>query len=390
MTEGPPAGPLEKQVVLVLGAGIGGLVAASRLRRMLDEEHRVVLVDRSPFHTFLPSLSWVMLGKRSTGKITRDLRVLAKKGIEFRAAEVRLIDTANKRVQLNDEAFAYDHLVIALGVDYSAEEVPGLNRAYTYYHADGADGLREQLPKVESGRIAVSAPSVPFRCPPSLYEGAFLLDAYFRGRGLRDAVEIDLYTPEAMPLPEAGEPVGQRVRNLLQERNIGFRGGVELKSVNHEKGVLNFRDGSHADFSMLVASPVHRLPEVLRGTGLVGEDGWIAVDPDQLHTAAEDVHAVGDCVGIAIATGSLPKSGVFAHGQAEVVARNIAAIIAGKDPIWAFGGQGACFMETGNGRGVYIVGNYYADPPEVKFHGPSRFRHWTKVGFERLWLWRWF
>jgi hypothetical protein len=22
--------------------------------------------------------------------------------------------------------------------------------------------------------------------------------------------------------------------------------------------------------------------------------------------------------------------------------------------------------------------------------GPSRFWHWSKLGFERMWLWRWF
>ena len=173
-------------------------------------------------------------------------------------------------------------------------------------------------------------PALPYRCPPSLYEGALLLDAYFRKRNLREEVAIDLYTPEALPLTESGAQIGERVRHLLSERGIGFRGGVELKSVNHEKGLLNFRDGSHAEFTMLVASPIHRLPNVLHGTGLIGEDGWVAVEPEQLHTVADDVYAIGDCVGIDITNGKLPKSGVFAHGQAEVVARNLVASSPGR------------------------------------------------------------
>lgn len=64
------------KTVLVLGGGIGGLVAASRLRRMLDKEHRVVLVDRSPIFTFAPSFSWVMLGQRRVERLSRDLRRL--------------------------------------------------------------------------------------------------------------------------------------------------------------------------------------------------------------------------------------------------------------------------------------------------------------------------
>ena len=75
------------KTVLILGGGTGGLVAASRLRRALDKENRVVLVDRSPYYTFQPSLSWVMLGQRSLPRITRDLRDLRKKGIEVKTAE---------------------------------------------------------------------------------------------------------------------------------------------------------------------------------------------------------------------------------------------------------------------------------------------------------------
>ena len=368
------------ETILILGAGTGGLVAASRLRRMLGKEHRIILVDRSPYYTFAPSLSWVMLGQRKTGRLTRDLRKLDRKGIEFVTGEIKNIDTAAKKVQINDAETSYDYLIIALGVDYSAEEVPGLNRAWTYYHPDGAEGMQEELPKFASGRIVIAAPSLPYRCPPSLYEGAFLLDHYFRQRKLRHAIEIEVYTPEPAPLREAGSEVGERLLQMLRDRDIGFTGGVTMKSINHEKKLANFHEIEPAPFDMLVAAPVHRLPYVLHGTGLIGEDGWVAVERDQLSTVAPGVYAIGDCNSVGIAGGlTLPKSGVFAHGQAEVVARNLTAEISGKDPIWAFGGQGS-----------YIVGNYFTDPPEVKMRKPGRLWHLAKVGFERVWLWRWF
>jgi sulfide:quinone oxidoreductase len=43
------------KTVLVLGGGIGGTVAATRLCRMLPREHRVVLVERESQHMFSPS-----------------------------------------------------------------------------------------------------------------------------------------------------------------------------------------------------------------------------------------------------------------------------------------------------------------------------------------------
>ncbi len=61
------------QTVLILGGGVGGLVAANRLRKALPEPHRIVLVDREPSYTFAPSLLWVMTGARSAEQITRPL-----------------------------------------------------------------------------------------------------------------------------------------------------------------------------------------------------------------------------------------------------------------------------------------------------------------------------
>jgi sulfide:quinone oxidoreductase len=379
------------KTVLILGGGTGGLVAASRLRRALDKENRIVLVDRSPYYTFQPSLSWVMLGQRSLPRITRDLRDLRKKRIEVKTAEIVSLDLANKKVQFAKEEMAYDYLIIALGAAYSDAEVPGLNRAWTYYHPDGADGIHEELPLFSSGRIVLAAAALPYKCPPSLYEGAFLLDDYFRKRRLRPNIDIHIYTPEPTPLTQYGAETCERVTHLLRSREIGFSGGLQMKSVDHDKRLIEFQAGELAPFDMLIAAPVHVLPPVLSEAGLAGADGWLAADRETLLTAAADVYAIGDCNSVPIADGqTLPKSGVFAHGEAEVVARNLAAQIVGRDSIWAFGGQGACFMETGGGHGAYLSGNFYTDPPQVAMGGPSRLMHWAKVGSERVWLWRWF
>jgi sulfide:quinone oxidoreductase len=379
------------RTVVILGGGTGGLVAANRLRRMLPKVHRIVLVSRSPYYTYEPALTSVMLGKRGPLAIMRDLRSLQRKGIDLVVAEVREIDTSGKRVQANEAWIEYDYLVIALGVDYSSAEVPGLNKAWTFYHPEGAEGLRDELERFRSGRVALLVPAMPYKCPPALYEGAMLLDALFRKQGIRERVEMAVYTPDAAPLSIAGSGISGRVLKLLDEREIAFTGGVTTKSINQEKRTINFADGTKADFDLLVATPVHNLPHVLETSGLAGHDGWVAANPEQLHTVADNVYAVGDCTGISIGDGySLPKAGVFAHGQAEVVARNITAEIGGRDPIWVYGGQGACFMETGGGKGSYISGDYYSQPPEVSMKEPGRLWHWAKAGFERVWLWRWF
>jgi sulfide:quinone oxidoreductase len=375
---------------VILGGGTGGLVCASRLRRMLDREHRIVIIDRQPYYTFEPSLTWVMAGKRTLPRITRDLRDLRKKDIEVLTGEITAIDLGGRRVTYAKNEVAFDYLVVALGAEYSADAVPGLNRAWTFYHGDGAEGMREELESFAGGRIVCCVPALPYKCPTAFYEGVFLLDSYFRKRDLRDNVEIAVYTPETSPLPEAGPEVGARIRGLLESRGIQFTGGVRTKSINHEKKLLNFHEGEPAEFDLLVSVPVHNPPYLLAKTALTLDGGWLAGDRETLQTSAPGVYAIGDCAALPIRGGALPKAAVFAHGEAEVVARNIRAEVQGTEPIWAFGGQGAFFMETGDGKAAYIVGNYFKDPVQVEFRGPSRIYRWAKAGVERTWLWRWF
>lgn len=380
------------KTVLILGGGTGGLVAANRLRRMLSKEHEVILVDRSPLYSFAPAFTWVMLGQRTGSRISRDLRSLEKKGIKVRIGEIQSIDHARKSVTVRGDAIPYDYLVISLGAQYSVDEVPGLGRTWTFYHLEGAEGLQEQLPKFEGGRLAVVIPSLPYKCPPAPYEGAMLLDHYFRKRRIRDDVEITLFTPEPRPLQATGEHVGKEIIDLLAARDIKIRPGSNLREVDHKERALVFESGAREPYDLVVATPVHRVPDVLAQSGLAEEGGWVKVDRETLAVeGAEDVYAVGDCTAIPIGGGAmLPKAGVFAHGEAEVVCRNLAAEIAGSETLWAYGGQGACFLETGGGRGAYVSGDFFADPPEVRLVGPGRVQHWQKVGLERLWLWRWF
>jgi len=381
------------RTVAILGGGTGGLVAANRLRRMLDREHRIVLIDRSPVYSLALSFPWVMLGMRDGRRISRDLNQLKTKGIDVVTGEVQSIDAAAKTVRIDDREAAFDYLIVALGAQYSSDEIPGLGQAWTYYHLEGAEGLHERLQTFEAGRIAIVVSALPYKCPAAPFEGAFLLDHHFHRKNLRDKVEITVYTPEhPLPLKAAGPQVGERLVHLLSERGIGFVSGAQVAAVDNKALRIRFEDASEAPFDLLIATPVHKAPDVLVTAGFCPPDGWVQVDRETLATQFEDAYAIGDCNAIPLGDGiTLPKAGVFAHGQAEVVARNIAAQISGGEPNWAFGGQGGCFLLTGGGRGAFVSGNFHADPaPAVELRGPSRRYHWQKIGFERLWLWRWF
>jgi sulfide:quinone oxidoreductase len=380
------------KTVAILGGGIGGLVAANRLRRLLPREHRVVLVDRNVWHYFAPAFTSVMLGHKVAEQISRDLRRLERKGIEFIAAEISGIDLSKRTVRLSGQELAYDYLILAMGAQYSTGDIPGLGTAHTYYHLEGAEGLREEIAALKSGRIAIVVTGVPYKCPAAPYEGALLLDHYFRRARLRSDVEIRLFTPEPAPLPVAGEAVGREVTELLARREVGYSPNSRLQSVDPAAKKLTFEGGSEAPYDLLIGVPLHEVPTVVREAGLAEPGGWVKVNRDTLATEFEGVYAIGDVNTIMLANGRpLPKAGVFAHAEAEVVARNIAAEINDGNTRWAFGGEGACFLETGFGRAAYVKGNFFAEPdPDVQMRPPGMLWRWVKEGFVRTWLWRWF
>jgi sulfide:quinone oxidoreductase len=178
----------------------------------------------------------------------------------------------------------------------------------------------------------------------------------------------------------------------LAERGIGFTAGASLAEVDHRSRQLRFSGGTTPAFDLLIATPIHHCPAVVRACGLTSDRGWIEVDRDTLATRFENVYAIGDATTLPLVDDKeLPKTGVFAHGQAEVVSRNVAAEIAGREPIWAFGGQGGHFLSSSGSKAAFITGDFFSDAgPEVRLRGPNRRWHWAKAGYERLWLWRWF
>jgi len=192
-------------------------------------------------------------------------------------------------------------------------------------------------------------------------------------------------------MPVAGPALGAAVLEMLTSRGIDYFPGHKPVAVEPGSRTIRFETGDVAKYDLLAYVPPQAAPAFVVEAGLAPAGGWVKVDPKTLATPFERVWAVGDVTGIPLPNGkSLPKAGVFAQGQAEVVARNIAALVRGAAPAAEFSGEGACFVEMGGGRAGFATGNFYATPdPLVRLKTPGRRWHWAKVLFERTWFPRW-
>jgi sulfide:quinone oxidoreductase len=367
--------------VVVLGGGTGGLVAAHRLRRRLEPADRVVVIDRSPTFQFAPSFLWVMTGARRAAQISTDRGRLRRAGIEILHAVALEIDTAGRRIKTTEAEVSFDRLVIALGAELAPDALEGFgDAAHNVYTLDGAAAAADALGRFNGGRVAVVVSRLPYKCPAAPYEAAFLAEALLRRRGVRDRTTIDIYAPEPFPLPTAGPVVGEALAGMLAERGISLHAETSVERIDPHANQLVLAGGELADYDLLLGIPPHRAPEVARTSGLAAETGFLPVDPATLATSAEDVYAVGDITAIPIAGGKfLPKAGVFAEAEADVVAANIAADLAGPARRRHLRGSGACFVELGDRRAAFATGNFYApDGPRSGCAAPGGTGTWPK------------
>ena len=381
------------KTVLILGGGVGGLVAANELRRALPTRHRVVLVERESSFVFAPSLLWLMTGSRTAEQISRPMTRLAKNGVEVVQGEIEHIEPEQREVVVSGRTLTGDYLIIALGAELAVDAVPGLRDAgHNFYTLAGAKSLRDALAGFPGGKLVVLTAAPVYKCPAAPYEAAMLLEYACRTRRIRDRTQIDLYAAEPGPMGVAGPQVSKAVRQLVEAKGVAYHPEHQIQEADGGAQRLKFTNGAEASFDLLAYVPPHRAPRVARESGLVGESGWISVDRHTLKTQYDGVYALGDVVAIPLKLGKpLPKAGVFAHTQAEVVARNIVRSITGTGASASFDGEGGCFIETGDGKAGMGKGSFYAEPvPQMQLRPPGRLWHLAKVLFEKRWLRRWF
>ncbi len=379
------------RTALILGAGLGGVVAAETLRRLLPKDDRVVVIERAQQHVFPPSLLWLMVGKREPGQISRPIGRLSRRGVELISGEARAIRPETLEVVVDGTTLKGNAVIIALGADYATDAVPGLAAAgHSFYTLEGAQRARDALAAFTGGRIVVLTATPQYKCPAGPYEGALLVEDFCRRRGIRDRTRIEFYAAEPGPMMVAGPEVSKGVRTLVEARGIIYYSEHQVQAVEPASRTLRFANGAQASYDLLLFVPPHRAPQAVRDAGLTNESGWIPVDRHTLETKHKNLYAIGDVTVIPLKMGRpLPKAGVFADGQAEVVAHNLARAWTGAGELQRFNGEGMCFIEVGSGRAGMGSGNFYSEPvPQVRLRDPSLLWHGAKVLYEKYWLFR--
>jgi sulfide:quinone oxidoreductase len=374
--------------VLVLGAGFGGIATAVALRSELGDGDEVALIDRRDEFVMGLRKTWHVLGISPLAYGERSLSLLRRRGIDFRRSEIEAIDVEGPRARVDGEWLEADAMVLGLGARHAVDAVPGLaQHGLDAWTQEGLERVGAAVADFRGGRAVIGIFGAPYSCPPAPYELALLLADRLEERGIRG--EIAVFAPFGLTLPILGAEGSAPLDRRLAERDIQFLPGRAPSAVEPHRVV--FADGSELGFDLLLAVPPHRAPSVLVDAGLAPPDGWVAVDARTLETSYPGMYAIGDCTVIGLTNGmALPKAGVFAQREGEVVAARIGAVLRGADPDATFDGMGSCFVEMGGGEASLVGGQFLGDSVQVSLGEPSTEQRAHKERFEADRLAAWF
>jgi sulfide:quinone oxidoreductase len=370
--------------VVVLGAGFGGLELAARLSDEFGDALELTLIDGADSFVFGFTKLDVMFGRTDPALARHAYRDLDKPGVRFVRAHVDAIDPDARRVHTDHGDFDADILVVALGADLDPDATPGLREGgHEFYSPASAFALRETLATFPGGDVVIAVTSTPFKCPPAPSETALLMDDLLRDRGLRDSSTVTLVMPLPAPIPPS--PAASVL--LLDEfarRDIRWMPSSLVRRLDAERKVAVLADDSELPYDLALCVPTHRAPQVVIDAGLT-VDGWIPVDPNTLETRFPGVYAVGDVTSV-----GTPKAGVFAEGQAAVVAARISAALRGDSAANEYDGRGVCYLQFGADEVALVDVTFRPGAaPTGGIQGPSAafLRDKEQFGTERVARW---
>lgn len=393
--------------IIVLGAGLGGTIAAYEIQAAVAGKAEVMVVNDAEDYWFVPSNPWVAVRWREPDAIRVHLPpVMAKKGIGFTSVGARRVHPAENRVELNDgTSLAYDYLVIATGPDLAFDEVEGLGpQGFTSSvcrtdHASAAADAFERL--ANDPKPVVIGAAQGASCYGPAYEFAMIVDTELKRRKVRDRVPMTFITAEPyighLGLDGVGDTKGL-LESEMRDRYIKWITNARITKV--EDGLMHVEelnpDGSvkavhDLPFGFSMILPAFRgVPAVHGIEGLTNPRGFILADKHQRNPNFRNVYSLGVCVAIPpigptpVPVG-VPKTGFMIESMVTATAENISSLLGGEQPKAVASWNAVCLADFGD-DGIAFVAQPQIPPRNVNWSSQGRWVHAAKVGFEKYFL----
>lgn len=381
-----------KQLV-ILGAGTAGTMMANHLHKKLDRnEWDICIIDEKTEHHYQPGYLFLPFDIYQPGDIIKSIKDFIPSDVQLIRQKIERITAAENYILMADGSQKnYDLLIIATGAKIAPEEIEGMKgeewhkSVFDFYTFEGSLALRNKLRNWEGGNLVIHITEMPIKCPVAPLEFAFLADAYFENRKMRNKVNITYVTPLSGAFTKPKSTAA--LEHLLAEKNIAIESDFAIAEVNNTSKTIVDYGGREIPFDLLVTVPTNKGDELMERSGLGDELNFVPTHKETLQSKNfANIFVIGDATNVPAS-----KAGSVAHFEAEVLTENILHYVKGEELSAAFDGHANCFIETGHNKALLIDFNYTHEPVEGTFPfagiGPlrllkeSKMNHWGKLAF---------
>ena len=317
--------------VVVVGGGAGGLSVARRLAE--TGGLAVTLIEANPRYLACFWSNHLYAGLAARESIVFGYDQVRAAGVEVLHARATEVDRDRREVRTDTGArLGYDRLVVAPGIEFHA--VDGYDAAAREviphaYDSDPAshDLLLAQLRGMEDGgKVLLSVPAGPYRCPPAPYERVNMIAHYLKQTKPNSRIQVIDGKNQFL-----NQTVTQNAWNDLYEGMIewlpaDFIGQVTAVDAGSKTLRTEF-DSFSGDVVNFI--PPQRAGRLARTAGLADDEGFCPVDfPSMRSDRDPRIFVVGD----AVEAHTMPKAATSAVSQARSCAGQIAADLLDRTP----------------------------------------------------------
>jgi NADH:ubiquinone reductase (H+-translocating) len=377
--------------IVIIGGGAGGLELAARLGRSLGRKRgieKVLLVDRSIFHIWKPSLHEVAAGTLDPQQEGLSYPILARRNhFGFSIGELSALDAPNKTLTLAElrdadgsvlipeRRISFRWCVLAVGSGSNTFGTPGVaEHCFVLEQVSDAEHFRRHL----LAAFTRAAFATPRRLGIAIVGGgatgvelsAELLEAHqvvLQGYGPEQQFQLDITLVEAGPriLAALPEKISAQAHETLVQRGVKVLTGTQVLSISgHTLHTAKDKVTSDVNAELLMWAAGIKAADRNAAYGLTTNRANQFVVNDQLQTSVPSVYALGDCAACVwadpLAAGTTPDATRWvparaqaANQQATYLHAKLLSLLAGKANHAAFVYRDfGSLVSLGNHKGV--------------------------------------
>jgi NADH dehydrogenase len=395
--------------IVIVGGGFAGTTLARALARALPEGRRIVLVSEESYTTFNPMLAEVVGASVFPEHVVAPIRQMLGRTSRFVMARVGDVDFAHRTIEANTlagrQTIRFEHLVFAFGTRANLDLVPGLaQHALPLKLVGDALHIRNRVLQRIARIELESDPVLRRRLGHFVVIGGgfsgvevageladFLAGARrYYPRVAADELTVTILQDRERLLLELPASLGAAAARSLASRGVDVR--LQARAARVDADGVTLEGGERLEAATVICTIGTKPNPLVERLSLPLERGRIVTAPDLSVPGFGHVWAIGDCAlvrnhaadrqrppeaGPALPVSYAPPTAQFAVAQAQQLAHNLAARIAGR-PTRAFAHVSRGMMATtGHLKGVAQVG-------ALRFSGLPAWLLWRAVYLLRM------